>query len=878
MAAPVVISKDQIESIIRKSIVLRDRPDIRNLNEAIKGFRSVSDVSYWAKKELVAALLIRGDPNDHTEIASLLEELVKHDDVNSTVRLAIACRDGTFVSKDVERALELLKKVANRSLWAKQQLVETALKERMPDVLDCIDCHDYPQYNKALPYTATIDKSCKGLTVITSGLEDGQPRLYTLYRNWVKVESVQSSCNRMTFHADECGLYYVSIKVGPDSFNTLSLRIGSEENRRELPAQVIRRDYYKLNYPYVDFSVIASETKLDLSLLNESFDVKEQIVGDLHVYVMTGEPMIKGSGGTEHLFSGETIIDGRFIYGSRDLTSGCYSKLNDSVGDYAHISKSKSKIVVETDLFGITKLFSFEDGTIKVVSNRYHLLLIILKNLGRKCEVDTDTLLASLYTSSGLISEQTISEDMIARGTKLLDPGTRIVIDKAGFHYRDNGLKRMIVDAGSSNYDYDLMLEQAKKELLSNIKAILESPHFRNVIVDISGGFDSRLVLALVDAVDSWKNVYVDTSGENRDEIRCGSAVAEAVGIGYNYDYIAYRKISGGYGLECPGSLTVDDYLGLVSSIDLGDYDSSFLQTIRFDDSIHLCGRSGELMTRPSIIHRILRMGKKTYNSPSSLVDRHIPSRSPSTVLGYEDAGARYATRLERVMSRYWDSGNNHKVLSIEQLSLVSRARFHDDFCKDSSFSTPSWSPLLSKQTYLANINTMDKFDSNKFSYDLIKAINPSLSEYEYEDPLSNFERTVLLKDCLNDESGRMFGIDEPTDDYMASNLKSVESHSMIDGEYYTKLALPSHALYEKVIERTEYLINRLEDVCLSKEVANQLRSFLLFLATSKDRKRLISLYKKVDSAVAVIDIFNSDDKTALNVVTYSPLIYSDKV
>jgi TPR repeat protein len=112
----------------------------KDLDKAIEWMRKASEKKYgWSENELIDLLLTSGTPKDFIEIREITKTLIENANpsVKSGVmgRLGRMYRDGKGVEKDLDKAIEWMRKAAKRNTVWESELINMLWKRGTPDDL-----------------------------------------------------------------------------------------------------------------------------------------------------------------------------------------------------------------------------------------------------------------------------------------------------------------------------------------------------------------------------------------------------------------------------------------------------------------------------------------------------------------------------------------------------------------------------------------------------------------------------------------------------------------------------------------------------------------------------------------------------------------------
>ncbi|MCB5279599.1 MAG: sel1 repeat family protein [Candidatus Cloacimonetes bacterium] len=119
----------------------------KNLDEAIRWMYEASceDLN-WARNELFDLFCKRGEPDDFIKAKAIVEISAKNGDMGGMGRLGRAYRDGKGVEKDLDKAIEWIRKAVPRNDIWKNELIELLRKRGLPeDIKELEDLSNKPK-------------------------------------------------------------------------------------------------------------------------------------------------------------------------------------------------------------------------------------------------------------------------------------------------------------------------------------------------------------------------------------------------------------------------------------------------------------------------------------------------------------------------------------------------------------------------------------------------------------------------------------------------------------------------------------------------------------------------------------------------------------
>lgn len=236
-----------------------------------------------------------------------------------------------------------------------------------------------------------------------------------------------------------------------------------------------------------------------------------------------------------YIFSGYVWHDNDFIFGQSTIGEGINaSTLYDCIGNFSLLNVENSQIKITTDYFGYSKVFYYESDDMLIVTNRYHLLLVILNYLKINCELDEDVVMVT-FASNVTLLRQTFIDNLTVKNTYMLNLCDEIVVDESGWKF----VKRSINSVLGSNQEfnpeyYAKLLDDAKNDIINNIQAVYNSHLFKDIVVDLSGGKDSRVNYAALTNIPKAREIFTI-----RSDVHEPKDLEIAIGINniFNFNY-----------------------------------------------------------------------------------------------------------------------------------------------------------------------------------------------------------------------------------------------------------------------------------------------------------------------------------------------------
>ncbi len=423
-------------------------------------------------------------------------------------------------------------------------------------------------------------------------------------------------------------------------------------------------------------------------------------------------------------FSGYIFNDEKMLIGPFEVQDNyCeYEDIHSKYGEYCSCKIESDTIELRSDFFGMVPWFYYCKDDVFCCSNNYHLLLILLSKMNLKLLMDIKRSRVNVITS-GFLYGSPFSKSMDVCDTYVNLSFEEITWKKEKILVNRTELWNII--SSNEKWDenvYESYLNKAKDELYSCCKAAFESNHFDKIIVDVSGGFDSRIVFATVcnlpKKLRSKVYTYTRKSGTN-DDVEKANALTNL----YNYPKYVYAPFD-------DSDVVVKDGVNLAHvSRTLGSFTaSSHLYCSKYNDyrTLEITGYLGEVI----LGYKRCR-GELNY----SLGDRKLLARLGgcyiyNNVKELEEVFKDQEKIIEKTLSIY-----QHDCLfkKFHQIYVDFRNRFicgsahnieHNNFRIPMLFSKNA---LKAKWMYFSNFSN-NTIPDEKISIDLLSLINPMLA------------------------------------------------------------------------------------------------------------------------------------------------------
>lgn len=313
--------------------------------------------------------------------------------------------------------------------------------------------------------------------------------------------------------------------------------------------------------PFQDFLVLQSAEggkKIDLAESKGWYNYKL----DYSTALFSKKPLIVWFDNNKRsVVSGYAVSDGKLY--KAHIHSNLMNKAlqNDLVGMFCGVMYINGKLYFENDIFGQIPMFYFSNYNFTIVSNRLHLLSIFLKDAGIKKKVNVDVLLRGIYFWGYFFNSYATSNEMILDGCYQVEVNQRIRVSNGKIQIEKKGF---FDKANVAEASYEKSLEEGANELSGYFRAVVSNPDINRTVLDVSGGKDSRVVLAAAlanrDYLDKVETITYRTHHPLDYEI--GLAIVEYFGLNSTVEQSFLPKIP----------ISLSDALAIRRSFFIGTY------------------------------------------------------------------------------------------------------------------------------------------------------------------------------------------------------------------------------------------------------------------------------------------------------------------
>jgi len=442
----------------------------------------------------------------------------------------------------------------------------------------------------------------------------------------------------------EC-LYYIKIKnifnctIYEKVVDFYSENIKKEfedfcKNEYPIPEELKLEPYslQKTPKPFKDFAVIKNAKNVSEKFLEKYSFVSTKSIKN--VEILSDKILNK----KDFVFSGLMNYENKLIIGEEDLKEDIKNNAvsTDNIGFFTYLKINNEDVEIGNDYLGNGRIFYYKNKESIVISNNYHLLLLILKDLNFDLNLDLDVL-SSIICFEDEISLQLFSRKREIAGTYLLPIDEKIILSSNNYIFKNKEIYEIIGKNKKLSFrekhfiNKEKLLDDGIKEIENNLKTVITDERFKDIIIDLTGGLDSRVVFGIANTrlkeILKNKKVYLQIGGklEDLDKDNTDISIACTINSDYNYDY---KKANSQY-------CKIFDKDFISSTLLYGSWEYRNLKipySLSDEYGLNLSGGNGEVFLRPYYSRLFLN---KNINYERFFRKRH-KSLSERTLLKYE--------------------------------------------------------------------------------------------------------------------------------------------------------------------------------------------------------------------------------------------------
>lgn len=500
---------------------------------------------------------------------------------------------------------------------------------------------------------------------------------------------------------------------------------------------------YRMNDPYKDFAVIVNRQELNLSsafLRKYKFQESKIKKGKFHIQILADEVREDGI-----IFSGLAKCGSCLINGEKDLKDK--NQISDeNIGNFTYVKMKNTVVEVCNDYFGTGKIYYFNNNINFIASNNYHLLLLILKDLKIATELNNEEIIA-LLCKSGQAFQQSITREREIKNAFMLPADEYIVVGARGILFKKKTIYSIFKTRKKRNIESGKkLLEKGREEIIDNVKIVLADKRYDKVVVDLTGGLDSRIVYGAVNNLGEYKNkVVIHADGRDAEINQENSDLFLAVNINclnrYEYNTVFMNRIW--YDIDQAENEMISQ---AVLSGYYYPYSYKNMIITRADEipAIELTGFYGEICCRPYYSRKLL---KKEKISDLDMLLSALANRK-GILSGYS-----YNILKSKLKDELLALPGNSWLEKWELHYLFYRNGLHCNTVWEYEKRTPQWGPLQSKALFKYKHLTYGEIDGIIEQLQIISSMDQRLLQIPFTDQQDEEERQRFAVDYISSKS-----------------------------------------------------------------------------------------------------------------------------
>ena len=499
--------------------------------------------------------------------------------------------------------------------------------------------------------------------------------------------------------------------------------------------------YFKVPNPQNDFCYIhnTKNTLLKTTDLTSWCSINQF---DIKYLEGCGGYLIYSNCNTQHglsdnrIFSGYAWVEESFYMGQENLKGTLDTKkLHNCYGMYTLFDINQDKIIITSDYFGFCRIFYYDFENMHIISNRYHLLIIILAKLGVKIILD-EKMVRSIFASNVTLFRQTYTSALTVMNTYMLPITKQICISKNLFSIEDKMIQSIFDEPYNYDYNkYSELINKAKYELIDNVSALKRCGQFENIVLDLSGGKDSRTNLAAITNLPNYRDDY-----ELRSDKHEPNDLEIAVGINNIFKIPYYTKGDIYY------QNTPLDYVRKNRSYFCGYHYLWYFETKHSHNmkKLRVAAESFESFTVKYYSATVSSLDYRV-STCEEIVDVYLSLLSRQSMISFNDIASTVKSQLLDTLS---EMKGCTPIEAFDNLLLFYRGTTHAGNFIRMYYASAYCMPLQSANLLRAKRMWINHFTKNKIIFDIIYSLNPLLLLIPFNAEKTN-EALRLSKDIL---------------------------------------------------------------------------------------------------------------------------------
>lgn len=447
-----------------------------------------------------------------------------------------------------------------------------------------------------------------------------------------------------------------------------------------------------------------------------------------------------------YAFSGTAFTKDMFIFGEEDIKS--VDSLEEVCGDYTLLTIIDNTIVFTNDFFGIQKIYYYNSKDVYIFSNRLHLIFKILKEINLNLKPNYNLISALLASGESQPFSQIFTNKLFFENLYILNVDKKIVIKDGVVSFVSKEIGNILLNRTQlSEKEYQNRLKKGADDIKHNFNLIYNNPRFKKILVDLTGGMDSRVIFS---AVNNFSKDKVFINACNTISVPKDILVATTLNQYYNYPYdnISERKIF------TKKSELLNEYFSKIFG-NYFAYDPRKINnfTSEHKETINITGFYGEITLRPYYSRNYVNNELSQVKDLKKFVDFFVDNENHhkiGTAKEIESLKTELYFSLKSIQA-------NSPIEKYDLLYLYYRNGLHcTDTYRFNGQNTPRVSIIQSKELFYLKINQFKKLQEQTtlLQNGVISHLNPLNLFFDYASEkdtmdLENVRENIELLSCF---------------------------------------------------------------------------------------------------------------------------------
>lgn len=467
----------------------------------------------------------------------------------------------------------------------------------------------------------------------------------------------------------------------------------------------------------------------------------ENKIGDWNTAFYSQGQLLTCANRDKAIFSGRLYRNRKIYLGAeveQALESG--QTLADHQGHYSYVAWNSKNLVAGVDFFGFNHWFYYQSETLLIMSNSYYPLLLALKERNIHLDLDVDKACVTLSSVRLQFLSQNFSRSMDLKDVYQLTADKQLTLDASGWNISDSGCGRLMKeDIVYHEEDYRKQLVEAKDDLIEILSDILKELRFKKVIVDLTGGLDSRLIYsALTNLSFDRERVKINTYpvGGSRD-----LEIATRINSLYHYSYhdfpqaferLSYQEGDIRWRNTCLGTYYTHS-LGILKSLE--------------PEQCKLIGACGEIVARPYLGRKYLNTHVAKQTDCMRFVQDIYDDYAANFVIGADVLQPAFLEYVEYELSHL---PGNRPIQMLENQYYTFRHGYHFGVGDHVTHQT-QLKPLQSIKMMRLLKMSYAVHQSIRLQLDMLYQLNPAVAAIPFDYEMDNADREKLRPELAID-------------------------------------------------------------------------------------------------------------------------------